>query len=55
MASQLKRLVGEGTLNPLIAENLLKILKDPIPPSLQNPLSIPLYGIVGPQKAISFP
>jgi len=52
MARQTQTVVGKGIPNPLIAENLLKILRDLIPSSLQNPLPIPVHGMVEPQKAV---
>jgi len=53
MASHTQIVVVKGIPNPLIAENLLKILRDLthlIP--LQNHLPIPANGIIGPHKTI---
>ena len=52
MTSPTKTVVGKGIQNMLIAEGLLKILKDLIPPLLQNPLPIPVHGMIKLQKAV---
>ena len=50
MASPTQMVVGKGTLNPLIAEVLLKILRDLVPSSpLKSPTNS-LHRMVGPQK-----
>jgi len=46
--------VGKDIPNPLIAEGLLKILRDLFPLPLQNPLSIPVHGMVRPQKNCNY-
>jgi len=50
MASPTHTVVGKGIPNSLIAEGLLKILSDMIPPLLQNSLPIPVHRVVRPQK-----
>jgi len=52
MASQTQMVVGKGKSIPLIAEGLLKILGDLIPPILPKSLIIPSHGMVGPQKVV---
>ena len=55
MASPTQTVVGKGTSNPLIAEDLLKNLRDLSHLSLQNLLPIPFHRIVGPQNQYTFP
>ena len=50
MTSLIQMVVGKGTPNPLIAEGLLKILRDLVPSSLPNLLPILIHRMVGPQK-----
>jgi len=50
MARPTQTIVGKGIPNLLIAESLLKILRDLFLLPLQNPLPIPIYGMVRPQK-----
>ena len=49
MASPTQTVVGKGTPNPLIAEGLLKILRDLVS-FLQNLLPILTHRMVGTQK-----
>jgi len=50
MTSPTQMVVGKGIPNSLIAEGLLKILRDLSCLSLQNPFPIPSHGIVEPLK-----
>jgi len=52
MASPTQMVVGKGIPNQLIAKGLLKILRDLIRFSLQNPLPIPVHGMVRPKKKL---
>ena len=54
MASPTQTIVGKDTSNPLIAEGLLKTLRDLIPPYPPKSLTIPIHGMVGPQKACDY-
>jgi len=54
MASLIQTVVHKGISNPLIAEGLLKILRDLIPPSPPKSLTNPIHGMVGPQKACDY-
>ena len=50
MASPTQTIVGKGKPNPLIAEGLLKILRESIPThSHQSHLSIPINGVISPE------
>ena len=51
MANPTQTVVHKGISNPLIAEGLLKILRDLIPPSPPKSLTNPIHGMVGLQKA----
>ena len=50
MASLTQTVVGKGCSNQLIAEDLLKILRDLIPLSPSKSLVDPLNRTIGPQK-----
>jgi len=50
MASPTQTVVDKGIPTSLTAEGLLKILRDLFPLPLQNPLPIPIHGMVRPQK-----
>ena len=50
MASPTQTVVSKGISNSLTTEDLLKILGDLVPSSLQNLLPILSHGMVGPQK-----
>ena len=50
MASPTQMIVSKGTPNPLIAEGLLKILRDLVSSSPPNLLPILTHRMVGPQK-----
>jgi len=52
MASSTQMAVGKGKTNPLIAEGLLKILRDLIPTSPPKSPTIPFHGMVGPKKVV---
>ena len=54
MARLTQMVVGKGIPNPLIAEDLLKILRDLIPLFHQSLLPISVHGMVGPQKACDY-
>ena len=54
MASPIQTVVDKGISNPLIAEGLLKTLRDLILPSLPKSLTNPIHGMVGPQKACDY-
>jgi len=55
MASLTQMVVGKGIPNPLIAEDLLKNLRDHPTYSHQNSLPILFHGTVGPQIVFFFP
>jgi len=52
MASLTQMIFGKRMPNPLIAEGLLKILRDLILYFPQKSLTILVHGMVGPQKAV---
>jgi len=52
--SPTQTLVDKGVPNLLIAEGLLKILRDLIPPSPPKSLTNLIHGMVGPQKACDY-
>jgi len=50
MASLTQTVVGKGIPNPLIAEDLLKILRNLVPYSPLKSLINLVHGMIGPQK-----
>jgi len=52
MASPTQTVVGKSIPNPLIPEDLLKIIKDLIPSLPPKPLPILVHRMVGPQKVV---